>query len=165
MRLFPHQRGGPGALPRGWGGGGDFLQDLANSFRLSSSGGFLYLLKYDPILFDQYSEDSVPGSHASPRLCSHWKDPTSWLPQTLPWPPRRPFVDHLLMTTLKSPLHHCTLPFFKLHCKHNPGLLFNRFASISSLSTPFLTLAICEFRAPSFNNFKKTLPCQWFGTG
>lgn len=73
--LNTHQSGGPEALPKGWGGSGDFLQDLASSFRLSSSGRFLYLLKYNPIFFDHDSEDSVPGLYASPRLCSHREDP------------------------------------------------------------------------------------------
>lgn len=93
------------------------------SLRLSSSGGVLCLLKHDPILFDHYSEESVPGSHASPRLRRLWRDPSSWLPQTLLWPLRRLCGDHLLMTTLKStssapPLSstaHCPSPNFTVN--------------------------------------------------
>ena len=67
IHLFPHQRGTGEALSQGWGGGETFLQHLA--------GEFLYFLKYDPGLFEHYSEDPIPDSHASPRFCSGRKHP------------------------------------------------------------------------------------------
>lgn len=88
---------------------------------------------------------------------------------------RRPAVDHLLMTTLKSAssappllstapcsspnvIVNATLAYYLAVSPvstPDPGLLFNCFVSIrtflasSNLSTSFLTFAVCGFGAPS----------------
>lgn len=169
--LNTHQSGGPEALPKGWGGGGDFLQDLASSFRLSSSGGFLYLLKYDPIFYDHDSEDSVPGPHASPRLCSHREDLTS-LSAVLAI--RRPAIDHLLMTISKSA--SSAPPLLPTAPCSSPNVMVNTslvcylavFVSIHSLprvilSASLLTLAVCGFAAPRLTLIKlHTLSVVWY---
>lgn len=93
---------------------------------------------------------------------------------------RRPSVDHLLTTTLKSassappllPTAPCSSPNVIVNATlayylavspvsaSDPGLLFNRFASIrtflasSDLSTSFLTFVVCGFGAPSLTLIK-----------